>query len=108
MERDFKAAFDDRTMTEQGTTYENPTFFRDNPSYDTVRRGEPQLEGDRKKQCRVSDRCISVSALFVAAIALVVAVAFATVLIQKSDCSCNEGASTHVTVQVHSIHYSFS
>ena len=86
-------------MTEQGVTYED-TFYIDNPSYraTTARREDPQLGKTAKKQCRISDRWVSASALVVATIALVVAVALAA--LWKSDCSCNEGAAT--TEQVRS------
>ena len=92
MNRDSKAVFDQRRMTEQGITYEDPTFYIENPSYNTARREEPQLGKTAKKQCPVSDRWVSASALVVATIALVVAVALAA--LWKSDCSCNEGAAT--------------
>ena len=91
-------------MTEQEISYEEPHFFslslRDNPSYATVQREELQPGKGMKKQRCISDRWVSISALVVAISSLVVAVGFAA--IWKSDCSCNEGVASQVTVQVHS------
>ena len=87
-------------MNEQETRFDGSVCMKDNPLYEEGRREELQLEEETKKQRRVSNRWLSVSALVVCTSGLAVAVAL--VIVFWPDCSCDKGPAIQVTVQVHS------